>query len=120
MKNFIHTGFTLIELMIVVGIISIFASVAIPTYQSYTKDAANHACMAEANSYARKVYADIQLNKSVIETSSPIASACTAINDGQKVTTIASFISIARPPGNATITCDLHAGTPCSITAFSP
>jgi len=115
MKTERTSGFTLIELMVAIAILGILASVAISAYQDYTKEASNNACMAEANSYAKKVYADIQLNRAETEIAPPLARACDNINNGAKVATITSFISIARLPGNAIITCNLNIGATCTM-----
>ena len=100
--------------MIVIAIIGILASIAIPTYQNYSQEAADNACLAEATAYARRVYTDIQLNKHVSIIPSPVASACQEINSGNAVTTATSFTATAKAPGKTTITCDLVAEAICS------
>lgn len=52
-------GFTVIELMIVVSILSILSAIALPLYSNYMQKTANNACLGEAKYYMTVAIAGI-------------------------------------------------------------
>ena len=114
-----NQGFTLIELMIVIAIIGILASIAIPAYQQYTKKSRIQACLYEVKGYSNMVYVGVYDQDN---TSNPPAP--TAINSCSSVTDASGWVNgddvekiNAQVKGfeAVTIECDLELGVKCII-----
>lgn len=113
----IQSGFTLIEMMIVVSIIGILAAIAIPAYRSYVAEAQSSACLSEVKRYSIQVYLSINDPDGTILPIAPVVNTCQSITDasGWTLQTQQKIIAIAKSPSSARIECDISNGSPCRI-----
>lgn len=112
-----QTGFTLVEIMVVVAIIGILASIAMPAYQTYSSKARANACLLEAKNYGNTVFialSDEDINSLPI---APTLNSCDSITNatGWTVSTWQKIEAVAKSPSNARIECDVPNGTPCVV-----
>lgn len=117
LKLYSISGFTLVELMIVVTVIGVLTSIAIPVYQTYSNKARANACLSEVKSYGNEVFMVLNDEDSASTPKSPILSSCQSITDAKDWTldTWQKIEAVAKVPSNARIECDIPNGTPCRI-----
>lgn len=115
--QYIESGFTLTEMMIVIAIIGILATVSVPAYEEYIASTRRSACLLEVKGYSNQVFYILNDQNEIAVTDSPNLSACQFITDatGWTAANQQKIIAIAKPPSNARIECDIPNGAPCRV-----
>lgn len=110
-------GYTMVELMIVVGIIGILSAIAIPSYYKYTADSHKSACISEVKGYSNYVFTIVNDQEDESVTIAPSISSCDSITDatGWTLDTQQKIVAVAKAPSNARIECDIPNGSPCIV-----
>ena len=110
-------GFTMVEMMIVVVIIGVLATIAIPSYSQYFSKAQKSACLSEVKGYSNQVFSILNDQEDKTTLIASIITACQSMTDatGWTLETQQKIMATARPPSNARIECDIPNGSPCRV-----
>ncbi|MFZ2308058.1 MAG: pilin [Rhodoferax sp.] len=106
MKRYMQTGFTLIELMIVVAIIGILAAVALPAYQDYMVRAKVSEVVLAASS-GRTAVSETFSQKSTMNLS---AGSMGVQNQASKYVSTVTYLPVSATEGNIVVTASADTG----------
>lgn len=107
-------GFTLIELMIVVVIIGLLASIALASYTDYTIRTAKRACMFEVRHYVTEAMIALNTpNEPIPAPASGGDSACASVSQAENLDTPVIGV-LPEKFGRVLVSCDIPT-TSCSF-----
>lgn len=111
-------GFNLIELMIVIAIVAILVSIAVPAYQSYAKSAGVKACLSETKNYSNYIFYALNDQNDATNPTVPVISSCSFITNASswnESTTNLVIEAKSKHSSTVDIRCDLSKGAGCTI-----
>lgn len=109
-------GYTLIELMITLAIISILAAISLPAYMQYASSAANNACLGEVKGYTQSVMVAIAEGNGA--PSAPDLGACRWITNASTIANLSSSTileAFPQAPGDVGSRCNMNSSAICVL-----
>lgn len=109
-------GFSLIEIIIIIGILSILAAISVPIYKGFVIQALDNSCLHEVKGYSNQVYTFLNDQDDDYILTSPVVSACASITDAsQWLVSEGTIIARVKEPSTSQIECNISTGAPCRI-----
>lgn len=112
-----RSGFTLVELMMVIAVIGIITAISVPVYKNYTIRVSIQSCLSEVKGYSNDVFYTLNDQDDTTVTIAPTINACESITDatGWNIMTQQIIVALPKYSPNTHIKCDPLKGASCHV-----